>query len=147
MSALASRPRPATRSTRVTSPAPRELWREALQTDPDVLPSQTPEWIDCMRAFGGYEDASRLYELPEERLLVLPMVRTRFSQASLPAGWGIGGLVAPGGTHAEDARTVFADLTARRLRCGAIVGGVCPVARQGNPPFRGGELTSDPLFC
>jgi hypothetical protein len=115
MSALASRPRPATRSTRVTSPAPRELWREALQTDPDVLPSQTPEWIDCMRAFGGYEDASRLYELPDDRLLVLPMVRRRFSQASLPAGWGIGGLVAPGGSHPEDARTVFADLAAQRL--------------------------------
>jgi GNAT acetyltransferase-like protein len=125
MSAVASklpaRVRPANTEAdglRVTSPAPRQPWREALAADPDVLPSQTPEWLDCLLAVGPYEDASRLYELDGGRRLVLPMVRRRdvgrrlAIEASLPAGWGVGGLVAPGGVQAGDARVVFADLAA-----------------------------------
>jgi Acetyltransferase (GNAT) domain len=112
---LAGSSRSTAEGVRVTSPAPRGPWREALAADPDTLPSQTPEWIDCMRSFGGYRDASRLYELPGGRRLVLPMVRRRIFEASLPEGWGIGGLVSPGGVEPADVRAVFADLAARRL--------------------------------
>jgi Acetyltransferase (GNAT) domain len=100
----------------VTTPAPRAVWRALLCEDPNALPSQTPEWMDCLVAFGTYEDASRLYELPGGRQLVLPMARRHgpvgrlAGGASLPAGWGLGGVVAPGGVDVEGARMVFADL-------------------------------------
>ena len=103
----------------VTSPAPRKVWQEVLTADAQALVFQTPAWLDCICALGGYEDASRLYETPEGRRLVLPMVRRKSlpealtSQASLPLGWGSGGLVAPGPIEAEDVAAVFADLAGR----------------------------------
>ena len=106
-------------SVRVTSPAPRDTWHALVREDRDALLSQTPEWMDCVVAFGGHEDASRLYELPDGRQAVLPMVRRTglagrvAGSASFPAGWGVGGLVAPGGVEVEDARAVFADLSSR----------------------------------
>jgi Acetyltransferase (GNAT) domain len=105
----------------VTSPAPREVWQEVLKADAQTLVFQTPAWLDCICALGGYEDASRLYETPGGRRLVLPMVRRKglpealTSQASLPLGWGIGGLVAPGPIEAEDVAAVFADLAGRAV--------------------------------
>ena len=92
----------------VTSPAPREVWQEVLKADAQALVFQTPAWLDCICALGGYEDASRLYETPGGRCLVLPLVRRKglpealTTQASLPLAWGIGGLVAPGPIEAED---------------------------------------------
>ena len=105
----------------VTSPAPRKVWQEVLTADAQALVFQTPAWLDCICALGGYEDASRLYETPGGRLLVLPMVRRKglpealTSQASLPLGWGSGGLVAPGPIEAEDVAAVFADLAGRAV--------------------------------
>lgn len=104
---------------RVTSPAPREVWQELLRADPTALVSQTPAWVDCICALGGCEDASRLYETPDGRQLVLPMVRRRglpaalAIQASLPPSWGMGGLLAAGGAAPEEVAAVFADLAAR----------------------------------
>jgi hypothetical protein len=104
---------------RVRTPAPRELWKDALALDPDARVSQTPEWIDCICAFGGYRDASRLYELPGGRQLVLPMVRHRdlpgrwASEASLPAAWEPCGIVAPGSLRVEDVVAVLHDLARR----------------------------------
>ena len=73
-----------------------------------------------MCRYGSFEDASRLYELPGGRLVVLPMVRRRYapgplaSQTSFPLGtWGMGGVVAPGGMRPGDAVAVFADLDDR----------------------------------
>ncbi len=115
------RERPSQRGVRVTSPAPRKLWEEVLASDPNSLVSHTPAWIDFVCRFGDYEDASRLYELPRDRRLVLPMVRRRClpsplaSEASLPPGWGIGGIVAPGGIQFTDAAAVFSDLAERRV--------------------------------
>src|SRR3954453_8654750 len=106
-------------AVRVTSPAPRNLWEAALASDPNAPVFHTPKWTDCICAFGGYEDASRLYELPGGRRLVLPMVRRRnrpgplASEASLPPTWDPGGIVAPGGTRAEDLVAVFGDLAGR----------------------------------
>jgi hypothetical protein len=103
---------------RVTSPAPRDAWEAALASDPNALVFQTPMWTDCLRTF-GYEDASRLYELPGARRLVLPMVRRRnrpgrlAGEASLPPNWGQGGIVAPGGTRVADVVAVCGDLARR----------------------------------
>ncbi len=109
-----------TRVASVVGPAPRDVWDRLVASDPRSLPSQTPRWLDAICAVAGLEDASRLYETADGRLLVLPLVRRRLlgmalAEASLPYGWGPGGLVAEGGrVLPEDIRTVFADLADRR---------------------------------
>ena len=109
------------RGIEVISPAPRDLWREVLASDPNALVFQTPEWLDCVSQFGPYEDSSRLYELADGRRLVLPMVRrlnlpkTFRTEASLPPTWNPGGIAAPGGVHAQDVVAVLDDLAKRRI--------------------------------
>jgi Acetyltransferase (GNAT) domain len=106
---------------RVTSPAPRDVWEVTLDTDPRALAFHTPRWLDCVCAFGGYEDASRLYELPEGRRLVLPLVRRRnlptplTTESSLPTTWDPGGIVASGGVQTRDLERVFDDLAGRAV--------------------------------
>jgi len=101
---------------RVTSPAPREIWERVLAADEYALVEQTPAWIDSICAIGGYRDASRLYQTPEGRQLILPMVRSErlpvslSFQAAPPPGWGIGGLLAPGGALPGEISTVLEDL-------------------------------------
>jgi hypothetical protein len=103
----------------VTTPAPRDAWQDALASDPMALAFQTPRWMDCVCAAGRYRDASRLYELPSGRRVVLPMVRlgrrtgALAVEASFPPGWGMGGVVASGGCRADDLAVVFADLATR----------------------------------
>ncbi|HEY3482388.1 MAG TPA: hypothetical protein VGL02_26130, partial [Streptomyces sp.] len=109
----------------ITTPAPRDVWWELANKDPDTNPSQTPLWLDCLCATGPYRDASRLYEFERGHRLVLPLVGGRHRPPALdaaeswPAGWGIGGPVGPGGTSPAEARAVFADLARlRALRVG-----------------------------
>ena len=138
---------------RVTSPAPREAWEAAVATDPNVLVSHTPAWIDLVCSFGGYADASRLYELRSGRRLVLPMVRRRHlprplaPEDSLPPCWDAGGIVAPGGITARDLQAVFEDLTARpvvrtALRPGPLDAREWDAARPQEPDA--GEPDRDP---
>jgi hypothetical protein len=108
---------------RVISPAPRDVWEALLDADPKALATQTPIWTDCMCSTGDFADASRMYQLPGGRRLVLPMVRRRRVPASLagdasfPPAWGMGGIVAPGGTQLADTAAVFTDLAAQgRIR-------------------------------
>jgi hypothetical protein len=97
------------------------LWESVLAADPNALVSQTPAWTDLMHRFGGYDDASRLYELPTGRQLVVPMVRRRHfpsplaPEASLPMSWGMGGIVAPGGVQRADVAAVLSDLARRKV--------------------------------
>jgi Acetyltransferase (GNAT) domain len=90
-----------------------------VAADPNALVSQTPAWLDLVCSVGGYADASRLYELPSGRRLVLPMVRQGEippglgPEDSLPPGWDAGGVLAPGGITARDLQAVFEDLTER----------------------------------
>jgi hypothetical protein len=90
-----------------------------VAADPNALVSQTPAWTDLVCSVDGYADASRLYELPSGRRLVLPMVRdgglppALAPEASLPLCWGTGGIVAPGGVTARDLQAVFEDLSGR----------------------------------
>ncbi|MGH9188122.1 MAG: hypothetical protein ACRD0U_20310, partial [Acidimicrobiales bacterium] len=100
----------------VRAPAPRDVWWQLLRADPHALPSQSPDWIDCLCEVGGYEDASRLYTSADGHQVVLPLVRRSYTPVgpsvleSMPAGWGFGGLVAPGGVTPAAVATVFDDL-------------------------------------
>jgi hypothetical protein len=120
---------------RVVSPAPRDVWRAALAADPLAVATQTPEWLDCLCWATGRRDASRLYELPDGRRLVLPLVAktvagVTVSEESFPYGWGYGGaVVAGGGLSAAEARTVLADLAGRP----GVRRGVVPLSLAGGP--------------
>lgn len=101
---------------RAVVPAPRAVWREVVAADPNALVYHTPEWVDCLCSAGPYEDATRLYETRDGRVLVLPMVRRRYAggafsrQASLPPGWGTGGLLSRDPLRPDDVAAVLADL-------------------------------------
>jgi hypothetical protein len=98
----------------VTQAAPRDVWRDVLAADPSAVPSQSPQRLDAVCAAGPWTDASRLYERAGGRTIVLPAVRRSWGpaaiEASLPAGWGPGGPLAPGGSGGDDVRTVVADV-------------------------------------
>ncbi|HEY6422181.1 MAG TPA: GNAT family N-acetyltransferase [Pseudonocardiaceae bacterium] len=114
-------------AARIVSPAPRAAWRAAFTADPDALPTQTPEWLDCLCATRGYVDASRLYELPDGRRLVLPLAARRWAgvhvlEESWPHGWGYGGVLVEGGELSEaDRRLVLDDLARRPVARSAVV--------------------------
>ena len=93
------------RPVRVTTPVPAEVWQSVASADPSTMPFQTPIWRDCVCAGGRWRDASRLYELPDGRQLVLMAARRSIPglpavEASWPHGWGAGGVLAPGGVLA-----------------------------------------------
>jgi hypothetical protein len=101
----------------VISPAPREAWWRIVGSSDDVTAFQTPAWLDCV-CEAGWEDASRLYDLDGGRQLVLPLVRRRRLpqamrvEASLPDGWGYGGIVASDRpVDARDVGLVLADVS------------------------------------
>lgn len=100
---------------RVISPAPRDQWEAVLASDPDSLVCHTPAWLDFVCRAGGYDDASRLYELPGARRLIVPMVRRRGLEASFPPSWGMGGVVAPEGVRLPDVAAVASDLAGRAV--------------------------------
>ena len=112
---------------RVTSPAPREAWRAVFAADPEAMPTQSPEWSDCLCTARRYTDASRLYELPDGRRLVLPLAALRRGGVTIveqgwPHGWGYGGLLVEGGDPtAADRGVVLADLARRRVLRSAVV--------------------------
>jgi CelD/BcsL family acetyltransferase involved in cellulose biosynthesis len=88
-----------------------------LAADPNAVATQSPQWLDSLCRARGYRDSSRLYELPDGRTLILPLVsRTaaavRITLDSWPYGWGYGGVLVSGGRFtAADARVVLADLS------------------------------------
>ena len=72
-----------------------------------------------LEATGGL-DASRLYQLSDGRLLVLPLVQQTVAPgvwvaADYPGGFGHGTLLATGGLRREDVAAVVADLPGRGL--------------------------------
>ncbi|HET8980862.1 MAG TPA: hypothetical protein VFN87_22105, partial [Solirubrobacteraceae bacterium] len=106
--------------TRILSPAPRAEWLAVYESDPNALIYHHPAWVDLMCAFAGFQDASRLYELPGDRYAVLPMVRRQLLgaplwEASFPPAWGQGGLLASGGVGPGDLAVMFEDLRRRRV--------------------------------
>lgn len=101
---------------RSVSPAPREVWADAVRADPYSLVYHRPEWVDCVAASGRFEQVTRRYETRDGRNLILPLLRRRLPgaalslQASMPPGWGTGGLVSAQRIHPEDVAAVCADL-------------------------------------
>jgi hypothetical protein len=88
-----------TDAPRVISPAPRAAWEEILAASQEALAFQTPAWMDCLCEAGGYRDVSALYDMGDNRRLILPMAQRAFpggltTEASLPFGWGTGGFIA-----------------------------------------------------
>jgi len=102
-------------------PVPARAWTAVLDSLSSYQAFQTPRWLECVRAVGGYADATRVYRAGDGRQLVLPLVRRGSRSASLPTGWGIGGLLAEGGPVTEaDVELVGADL-ARLGGLGVVV--------------------------
>ena len=104
------------RAPAIVAPAPRDAWRELVAADPSGLVSQAPEWIDVL-CRAGYEDVSRLYRCGDGRRMLLPLVRRRSALprpleplASLPAAWGMGGLLGDTAPTAADVALVAGDL-------------------------------------
>lgn len=114
-------PAPRSGSPVVSEPVPRELWLRLVAADPEALPEHAPEWVDALCDSGPYTDASRLYQFPDGRDFVLPLVRRRGPAGiggwlhSYPSGRGIGGLIG----HGADAQVVAA-VTADLQRLGAL---------------------------
>jgi hypothetical protein len=104
------------RLVRVTTPVPVDVWAAVAAADPSTTVFQTPVWRDCVCTGTGWQDASRLYEMPGGRQLVLMMARRPglpaglAQQASWPAGWGSGGVLAPGGVRPGEVALVCTDL-------------------------------------
>lgn len=108
------------RASRVTSPVPRDLWKEVFESDPNALVTQSATWLESRCSLGAHADASRLYETGGGRRLVLPLVRrTGFGDGALAVrssyteGWGMGGLLGDGGITREDVAIVVGDLVKR----------------------------------
>jgi hypothetical protein len=101
---------------KVTTPAPQNVWHTLLETDVEALPYQSPAWLDCVCAAGPYEDVSRLYETPDGRQLLMPLVRRRglpialSALSSVPHGWGMGGILASDTLQPDDLEAIFMDL-------------------------------------
>jgi CelD/BcsL family acetyltransferase involved in cellulose biosynthesis len=99
--------------------AARPVWGELIASSPHALVSQTPAWMDCVTGLGRHRDSTRLYETADGRHLVLPLATLRATpravavEASMPFGWGTGGLLASGGrVFPADVAGVLADLRA-----------------------------------
>jgi hypothetical protein len=118
---------PALAGVRVTSPAPRDVWAKAFAADPHAVATQSPQWADCLAARRGRADASRLYELPDGRSLVLPLsgrqwAGVRVAEESWPYGWVYGGALSSDGPVTEqDAAVVLADLARRPVARASLV--------------------------
>jgi Acetyltransferase (GNAT) domain len=111
--------------------AARDVWQSALAGDRDALVSQTPQWMDCVCASGAYEDATRAYRTADGHNLVLPLARRRLPgmptmAASMPFGWGTGGLVSSRGkVSPQDVDAVLTEVLSQR----AFALGVRPCPR------------------
>ncbi len=106
------------RAVRMISPVPNEIWEEVAAADPSATAFQWPAWRDCVCSSGKWQDASRLYELPGGRQVVLMLARRTAwpgrlaPAASWPPGWGTGGVLAPGGVRPEEVAMIRDDLAA-----------------------------------
>lgn len=105
----------ASRPVEVISPAPRDVWSDVLHSDPEATVQQTPAWFDAVLRGTRTVDASRLYVLDDGRRLVVPIARREpvpglAFDASHPANYGCGGVLASGGLRSSDVSHVLSDL-------------------------------------
>jgi hypothetical protein len=102
-------------------PAARGVWNRVLAHDSSATISQTPIWMDCLCASGRWRDITRAYLADDGRELVLPLAGWRRSgdaspvAASMPFGWGTGGLVCQEGRlSAADVAAIVENLSRER---------------------------------
>jgi len=100
---------------KVTCPAPRDAWIEVWEASPEAMIFHRPEWLDACCATDGAEDASRLYETPDGRRIVSPVVRhyggpLRRGAWSMPVGWGLGGAFGSSPIRPDDVSLILGDL-------------------------------------
>jgi hypothetical protein len=96
------------------------VWQELATASQDAVVYQTPEWTDACCSAGGYHDRSRLYEMPDGRRLILPLMSDGTglgaTQWSLPPGWGQGGILAAAPVTPQDVAAVVEDIRRQRIR-------------------------------
>jgi hypothetical protein len=114
---------------RVISPASQDAWNGLRGSDSDAVISQSHQWLQAMCQASALRDASRLYQFPSGRRVLVPLARsTRVpamvaTAASWPLAWGVGGPLQDGGViDAAEAGQVVADLARQpwlrmQLRC------------------------------
>ncbi len=105
---------------RVETPAPRDAWRAVVDASDEATAYHTPEWLAAACEAGRFEDASRLYEGPDGRQIVLPMLRRSSpipglsTDWSMPPNWGFGGIISSRRIDAEAVATVLPDVLAAK---------------------------------
>ena len=102
----------------VTTPAPRDAWHTFADQSSDALAFQTPEWTDVVCHDGTWQDSSRLYTLSDGRQAVLPVLSVsrrlrRSADASMPYGWGFGGILTAGRVESAVVAAVARELATR----------------------------------
>lgn len=84
---------------RVISPAPHGAWIDLLNNRIQNLIFATPQWMDCITEVEDMQNASRFYEFSNGKKAIIPLARRKTSFlsssifASMPHGWGMGGLI------------------------------------------------------
>ena len=96
-------------------PASHSDWHHLYERDPTATLTQSPVWMTALTEFTRWRDASRYYEMADGRRYVLPLAVRRPTQAtaiyaSMPAGWGMGGVVGSHPLRDQDAAAIMADL-------------------------------------
>ena len=105
----------------LTGAEARAQWRAIADAVPMSV-GRMPVWFDLICASGRYVDATRAYEFPDGRVVVLPLVRRRSTPQPIglyespPLGWDLGadtgGLVSAGSVTPQHVEAVAADLAA-----------------------------------
>jgi hypothetical protein len=104
-----------TKLSRVMSPAPRDRWLRLVREDPSSTLCHSPQWTDALSDYTQWSDASRYYETTDGTSFVVPLLRrgprgAAGLQASMPSGWGMGGLVGPAGIRSADVSASLEDV-------------------------------------
>jgi hypothetical protein len=96
-------------------PASPEQWERVYAADPAASLSQSPAWMAAITRTSRWRNATRAYETADGRHFILPLARRGIgggaaAYASLPAGWGMGGVVGTHPLRSQDARAIRDDL-------------------------------------
>jgi len=103
----------------VSTPAPRKAWDTLIGNCPKSLIYTTPQWMDCVTGVERMVDASRFYEFSNGKQAIVPLIRRTMGckplsvLASMPRGWGQGGLIAHPELNKHEVIAILNDL--RRL--------------------------------
>jgi hypothetical protein len=95
---------------------PADVWNAIVDGSDEALAFHRREWVETVAEHTGGRDISRVYERHGRRVIV-PLIRVggwvgrAGVAASLPYGWGFGGVLAEGRVTDSDVRMVIDDLS------------------------------------